>query len=432
MPLRSALAREGEKNFASCVTSPFKSCVEYHALAKFLARNSTSAPTTRSGDDGMVIQYKEITLEVPLWRKGLERLLKKANEMIDRVCYGKDFGFKNPERTRDDWSNNDRGYTAFKPAAFLEHPLPLLDAMLHDKALGLAASPDGKSLVINMSKVQERMAAFTEINKTLALLVFFMSGQPGRGTEFSDCKISNSHRPRSLFLDERANVWYVVRRVKWENITQREVFLPKKCPPKVSDLLKKYLLIIRPVEMHFSLQIHGKGTDSADLAIHNYSTFLWVRQGERMKSRVWGEEIAVFLREECSCVDGNLSSYRHFSVEMSRIFLEDISYTGPAQQRGHSAKTAQRTYAVEADHLPMMSSDVLLCYGKWSEEWWNLTGVGPNKELPAPFWVREERERHGLLELKNEMGELKKLLTRVERAVGQIGRKTNLEESTSL
>ena len=77
------------------------------------------------------------------------------------------------------------------------------------------------------------------------------------------------------------------------------------------------------------------------------------------------------------------------------------------------------------DHLPGMSSDVLLHFGTMSELWWNLAGVGPSKELPVPFWMREERRRNELLEVKNEVSELKKGLSRLEQAVSQIGKKAD-------
>ena len=405
--------------------SPFKSSIEYHGLVKYLANHSTSAPTTRTSDDGMEVTYKEVTLDVQLWRKGLEQLQKTATEAIDRVCYGQDFGLENPVRVRDDWSNTHRTYTGFEPQTFLTHPFPLLDAMLHDKELELALSSDGKSMKFNLYKIQKHFAVFNEINKMLAILVFFLCGGPARLTEFCDGKFTNSHRPRGLFLDECGTVWYVVRRVKWENIVRREVFLPKKCPPELSDLLKKYLLIIRPVETRLSRHIHEKGTDAAELAVHNYSTFMWVQDGKRVKSCTLRKDVADFLQKECGCKKGNPSSYRHIAVEMSRIFVEHISFIDLAQQRGHSAKTAQTVYAAEMDHLPGMSSDVLLHFGTMSELWWNLAGAGPSKDLPVPFWMREEKRKNELLEVKNEVSELKKGLSRLERAVSQTGRKAD-------
>ncbi len=118
--------------------------------------------------------------------------------------------------------------------------------------------------------------------------------------------------------------------------------------------------------------MHKNGTEMADLATHNYATFIWVQNGERVKSSTLGKDIADFLQNECGCEDGNPSSYHHCAEEMSRMFIEHVSFIDLAQQRGHSAKMAQNVYAVEADHLPMMSSDVLLHFGKMSELWWGL------------------------------------------------------------
>src|SRR5258707_5757178 len=144
--------------------SPYKSSIEYHSLVKYLANHSMSAPTTQTSDDGMEITYKEVTLDVQLWRKGLERLKMTATEAIDRVCYGQDFALENPVRVRDDWSNTSRGYTGFKPDTFLTHPLPLLDTMLHDEAQGLASSPDGESIKFDLYKIQKQFVVFNNIN----------------------------------------------------------------------------------------------------------------------------------------------------------------------------------------------------------------------------------------------------------------------------
>jgi hypothetical protein len=171
--------------------------------------------------------------------------------------------------------------------------------------------------------------------------------------------------------------------------------------------------------------MHEKRTEIADLATHNYATFIWVWDGERVKSSTLGKDIADFLQNECGCEDGNVSSYCHCAVEMSRIFIEHVSFIDLAQQRGHSAKTAQNVYAVEVDHLPTMSSDVLLHFGKMSELWSGLAGVGHDKELPVPFWMREEKRRNELLEVKNEVSKLNKGLSQLERAVSQTGRKAD-------
>ena len=98
-----------------------------------------------------------------------------------------------------------------------------------------------ETIKFDLYKIQKQFVAFNNINKMLAILVFFLCGGPARLAEFCDGKFTNSHCPRGLFLDKRGTVWYVVWRVKWENLVKREVFIPKKCLPELSDLLKRYL-----------------------------------------------------------------------------------------------------------------------------------------------------------------------------------------------
>jgi hypothetical protein len=382
----------------------------------------------------MLITYKEVTLDIPKWRQALRRLLDKAKNAIDTICYSSGpgsgfFGLQKPDRVRDDWSNTQRGYSGFKAnsKAFLPHKFCLLDAMLHDERLQLASSPDGKSIVLDFYKVQETMAKFEDINRMLNLLVFFLSGQPARGTEAIDCKISNSNRPRCLFLDEQGNIWPVVRRVKWENIAKREVFLPKKCPPELSDLLTKYLLIIRPVETELSRQVYYMDAKAARSAAHNFSTFLWVKNGERVTPDEFTKYITSFLREECG-FEGGISAYRHIAVEISRTFFppnyDDILYDNrardTARQRGHTAKMAGKGYALEADHLPELSSDVLLNYGRISELWWGVVNAVPGTEPLVPFRVQQERERLRIPELTKEVSELRAELRDANSKIGEM------------
>ena len=330
-----AVQCEAEKNFGSSIASPFNSCVNYFSLLKYLATNSTLAPTTRTGDNGMLIVYKEVTLDIRCWRNAIKLLITKATQTIDRICYNRDFGLKHPKYTRDDWSSIARGYSGFKVEPYFPHQLALLDAMLHDSNLGLAKiSPNKKSIKVDLYVVQKIMLEFALVNTMLALLVFFLCGQPSRATEFIDAKYSNSNQPHCVFLDEQGTVWIVMRRVKYEGIARREVFLPKKCPPVLSDLLKRYLFIIRPVETELACLAFGKGSDMAKAAASNYSTFLWVQEGQRMVPDDFRTHVAKFLQDDCECEGGKISVYRNFTVEISRTFFppnfNDILYDNRA------------------------------------------------------------------------------------------------------
>lgn len=92
------------------------------------------------------------------------------------------------------------------------------------------------------------MEKFAKINDNLAVLLHCLPGQPSQASELMDTKIRNSTRPRTCFR-KHGELWFVTRRVKYENQIRKEVFIPTKVPPLLQQLLEYYLLLIRPVEV---------------------------------------------------------------------------------------------------------------------------------------------------------------------------------------
>ena len=58
-----------------------------------------------------------------------------------------------------------------------------------------------------------------------------------------------------------------------------------------------------------------------------------------------------------------------------------------AAQRGHSLRVERAQDAPEAHHLPAMSSDRLLQYGRISEAWWGVLGFIPG--MPPLLLLRQ-------------------------------------------
>ena len=95
-----------------------------------------------------------------------------------------------------------------------------------------------------------------------------------------------------------------------------------------------------------------------------------------------------FLRDSCETSAG-VREYRQIAVEIARIHLgprvqvsSDELLDIVARQRGHSPEVSRRYYAVEVDHLPGMSSDLLEQFGKASEAWWEVTSLSKQRRLP--------------------------------------------------
>jgi hypothetical protein len=54
-------------------------------------------------------------------------------------------------------------------------------------------------------------------------------------------------------------------------------------------------------------------------------------------------------------------------------------------QRGYLLHVKQAQYVHEVHHLPAMSSDLLLQYGRISEAWWEVLGLKPSRPPLLPL-----------------------------------------------
>ena len=335
----------------------------------------------------MKITFKEHTLEVELWRKALADLADRVARKIDNLCYHQDFGLKIPEKVPDDWSNTDRSYGWTDNAKFVPDSLALLHHMIKDDSSGLATINRQGKLELKSGAMWTFLGKSGDINRDLALLCFFVNGQNTRITEFVEHKHRNSTRERTVFYDDFTHsIWMVTRRTK----TKQETFIPLKCPPLVTELLRKYLTIVRPVEEHFAY--HLRGTQARTL----YREYLWVQDCTLMQRQTMYNLVPDFLEDSITDRIG-VHDYRQIAVEMSRCFLgtefemEMVELDTLAAQRGHSEITAQMRYASEVGHLPGMSSELLVRFGRSSDKWHHLSGFKTGAAPLLPLKTRQEQ-----------------------------------------
>ncbi|KAF8890218.1 hypothetical protein BD779DRAFT_1671548 [Infundibulicybe gibba] len=292
-----------------------------------------------------------------------------------------------PDQTPDDWTNDSRGYSWMYEKTFTQKPLPLLQSLL-EQGKKLFDLDGGGNLVNMMDAMTAFMEAAAKINKQLALLIFTTCGQTPRISEFVDHKIANSTRPRTIFHDEEG-FWFVTRRAKFETLIHHDVFIPIKANPRVNKLLEKYLVLIRPLEQSFASTIWG--AEEAQL----YQEYFCMDMGERLVEATFSKMLANFTGS-FSLIPIGPRDYRHLMVQVARTYLgsenevdeheEDVL----AGQHGHGLATSRRCYAPELGHLPCMSSDLLLRYGRISEAWWEVVGFRPNYPPLLPLQVRNK------------------------------------------
>ena len=119
-----------------------------------------------------------------------------------------------------------------------------------------------------------------------------------------------------------------------------------------------------------------------------YSEYLWVRGGKKTTPRSMYKKVRGFLKDYCK-VNAGIKVYRQICVEISQTYIGsefEVVKGGLdvlSAQQAHSLWTEQAHYTPEVHHLPAMSSDLLLRFGRISEVWWEVLGLKPDTPPPS-------------------------------------------------
>lgn len=403
---RRAVREEAVQNLKPDVRSRFNTMVEHQSITTSIALVPNQAPTTRVSDDGMHITHRETHLDIEHWRHGYLQLCDEVEKEIDNLCGHQDFGLSIPDWVPDDWACRSQGYSWTKNGTFLKDKRCLIKFLLDDRSSKLGVVNNHGRLELNMIAVRDILQKCDSINRKLALLTLGTAGQLSRITEFVDQQLTNSIRGRSLFRDGK-DIWIVTRRTKTESITGKESFIPTKCHPRLSRVLEKYLIIIRPLERELAYQLKGKE------AYQFYSRNIWMQDCRAMTEDDMYGHVEDFLEKYCG-VDAGIQVYRQLCVEIGRVFLgsefefEEEKLDLLAAQMGHTSRIARTHYANEVYHLPAMSSDLLLRFGRISEAWWEVIGFKPGTEPMLPLRKRRKAVHDAEAALLTEVKDLRK------------------------
>ena len=383
-----AVEREALCNLHPGVMSPMNATTDYQRFASSIAMNTSTPPNTRVSEDGMHITYSDKTLSIAKWRSGLRKLADEVTKELDDLCLNNLFGLSIPDNAFDDWANEERGYSWTKNGKFTEDKRSLLAAMLKNPASRLAKINEAGEFKFDIAQVWDFLHKCDSVNEKLALLSFFTAGQTPRVSEFVQHKFANSTRPRTVFRDHQS-IWLATRRLKTENVMEKESFIPMKCHPELSKLLERYLLIVRPVEAELVRVV--RSTED----YHTFTEFMWTRECNPVSPEAMRKSILKFTTEYFDSSIGT-QEYRQICMEIGRVFLgsefeireEDMDAL--ASQAGHSIDMTRLRYAPEVGKIPSMSSDLLGRFARVSEAWWQVAGFRPGYPPMLPLHARQD------------------------------------------
>jgi hypothetical protein len=222
-----------------------------------------------------------------------------------------------------------------------------------------------------------------QINQMLMVLLHVTSSQPPRGTEEIDIRLWNGHRHRNIFL-VFGQIWKIIEAIKTENTIGHSAFIPAVLPSEIAQPLFYYLVHVRPLEIFLSAKVYGS---SAKVL---YQEFLYVQMGKQVTSDQFSHFMSQLMAAHCGATIG-IRAWRHLAIALKREFIPP-SMVDPFQAHqdvsdlaaSHSTRTARKTYAIDQNSLPLLSTDAMLEHEAFCKHWHSVLHFGTSP-FPAPL-----------------------------------------------
>jgi hypothetical protein len=306
----------------------------------------------------------------------------KMNNLSD----GNPLPYHIPDDLVDDMTNDHQNYSWLNDPAVAQSRLPLMKHVLSSSDFDIQFIDHSGNMHFKQPGMIQFLQFTAEINRLLSVLNHMVPSQPSRGTEDVDIRIRNGHRHRNIF-HTHGQYWTVMQYSKTENVTGHNSWIPILYPDEIAHLNEYYLIHIRPLEIFFAEQLYG---EEAKLL---YQEFLYVQNGKHITSDQFSTHLSMVTAKYCG-VALRIRAWRHIAIALKRAFISP-SLINPFQPHndtgdlatGHGTHQARRTYAVDQDSLPFLSSDAMLEFGDFCTVWQSVLGFGP---LPIPTTLRQQ------------------------------------------
>lgn len=418
----SFVEQEAGLNIKPSAHSRYNTIQQHQSFVSALALAPHQPPIARVSPEGLHVTYRKTTLSIADWREGQEKNLAECEQQAAELSMG--FKPEIKEYDEDDWADKTLGVGWGGNDSFLDNPRCLFKALVNDPSSNFAVVNAHGQIELNVTTMSEMLGRCDELGQNIAHSCICTPGQLPRISEFADYRLINgTMRGRNLFRDGDG-IWLVNRRLKTETQVGQESFIPTKCYPRLSRLLEQYFLVIRPLEKELAYHVYGKQSSKI------YSEYLWVREGRKMTARGMYKKFRTFLEDYCK-IKAGIKVYRQICVEIGRTFLGsefeivEGGLEALSAQRGHSLQTERAHYAPEVHHLPAMSSDLLLRFGRVSEAWWEVLGLRPDAPPLPPLRHRFKtvaKAQDELLATINQLRtELKETRSQLDRIIQERG-----------
>ncbi|KAJ7672958.1 hypothetical protein B0H14DRAFT_2656995 [Mycena olivaceomarginata] len=375
------------KNLNLTVQSEFVRLTTNAKLFATLVYNTVRPANMRVSPDYLNFTYNLATLHLPALRVVVPTAVGELKMLLEKLEMGIKIPVTYPAVFKDDWTTEEAGDSFLRYNKFLDEDCPWIRGLFQSNAVGLASrssdgslryDSDGKLLLDShvVNNILNNDRAFVD----LAMILCYMTSSGARGEEFAEGRLENGDRPRSLLVDYDGEVTLATRRLKTETITKKTMFIPSVIPREISELLLKYLIVIRPginelVRMHC-----GK------VAAVRQAEFLWVSRGKVYDGDKLGELLESFTGDKLGVAFGR-RSIRQVLTEVVRIYFNRNIFNENTEslnihdaRMGRSSQASHAHYGInESRH---MASDRLLEYRAASLDLHQVMGLGDAGKRP--------------------------------------------------
>jgi hypothetical protein len=179
-------------------------------------------------------------------------------------------------------------------------------------------------------------------------------------------------------------MWKIIEATKTENTIGHSAFIPAVLPSKIAQHFFYYLVYVRPLEIFLSAKVYGPSTKVL------YQEFLYVQLGKQVTSDQFSHSMSQLMAAHCGTAIG-IRAWQHLAIALKREFIPP-SMVDPFQTHqdvsdlaaSHSTRTARKTYAIDRNSLPLLSTDAMLEHEAFCKHWHSVLHFGTSSP-PAPL-----------------------------------------------
>ncbi|KAK6985192.1 hypothetical protein R3P38DRAFT_2805917 [Favolaschia claudopus] len=363
--------------------SEFTKLCTVSAYATTIAFKATIAPMMHRSPDFMTFTYDTTTVHLPDLRHGFRTALVELGRLFEVLKMGLEVSYTPPRFWVDVWPSTEGGDSFLKRNKFFDdHQHPWLTALLKSKKHSLLLTRSDGILcqdkqgypILNDALVNTIFKNHRNFLHHLMVLLY-MTAAGDRGTEYIMYRLLNGLNARSVLISASGELILTPRHKKTDAITGEQLFIPSCTPDAVNEIMKEYLILIRPViDTLYRMRV-GNGQRAVI-----QTEFLWASEGKYPTESQFGRILEDFTYTYCGRVKIGRRAWRQIITEILRTYSKyDVSdeenkmvFIHDARM-GHSSKTSHKHYGSREQ---IMSTEVLDAFMNASRDLHDILGVG--------------------------------------------------------